>query len=87
MAQLYHEAMGDPPATLSIQDNPRDGLQPPASEPTLPTLGPGSTEVTVATPMEHDSHTDEIVDNKTVRVDKEVQPIETPDNLITCRGC
>ena len=87
MAQLYHEAMGDPPATLSIQDNPRDGLQPPASEPTLPTLGPGSTEVTVATPMEHDSHTDEIVDNKTVRVDKEVQPIETPDDLITCRGC
>ena len=76
----------DPPATLSTKDNPRDGL-PPASEPILPELGPGGTEVTVASSMEHDSNTEEIVDNKTVRIDKEVQPTGTLDDLITCRGC
>ena len=45
MAHLYQEAMDEPPATLSTEDNPRDGLQPSASESTLPELGPGGTEV------------------------------------------
>ena len=79
--------MDEPPTTLSTEDNPRDGLQPSASESILPELGPGGTEVTVATSMEHDSNTKEIVDNKTVRVDKEVRSTETPDDLITCHGC
>ena len=87
MEQLYHEAMDEPIETLNTEDNPRDGLQPSASEPTLPNLGPGGIKVTVATSMEHDSNTEEIVDNKTVRVDKEVQSTETPDDLITCHGC
>ena len=87
MEQLYHEAMDEPPATLNTEDNPRDGLQPSESEPTLPSLGPGGMEVTVTTSMEHDSNTEEIVDNKMVRVDKEVQPTDTLDDLITCRGC
>ena len=87
MAQLYQEAMDEPPETLSTENNPRDGLQPPASKPTLPELEPGGTEVTVETSMEHDSNTEEIVDNKTVRIDKEVQPTDTLDDLFTCRGC
>ena len=85
MEQLYHEAMDEPPATLNTEDNPRDGLQPLESKPTLPSLGPGGMEVMVTTSMEHNS--EEIVDNKTVRVDKEVQPTDTLDDLITCRGC
>ena len=44
-------------------------------------------EVTVATSMEHDSNTKEIVDNKTVRIDEEVQPTGTLDDLFMCRGC
>ena len=72
MEQLYHEAMDEPLEILNKVDNPRDGLQPLASEPTLPNLGPGDVEVTVATSMEHDSNTEEIIDNKTVRVDIEV---------------
>ena len=62
MEQLYHEAMDEPPATLSMEDNPRDGLQPSASKPTLPTLGPGGIEITVMTSMEHDSNAEEIID-------------------------
>ena len=86
MAQLYHEAMDEPPETLSTEDNPRDGLQPSASESILPELGPGGTEVTVATSMEHDSNTEEIVDNKTVRIDEEVQkPWTTSSRVVDAK--
>ena len=60
--QLYHEAMDEPLEPLSTEDNPRDGLQPSASKPTLPTLGPGGIEITVMTSMEHDSNAEEIID-------------------------
>ena len=60
--QLYHEAMDEPLEPLSMEDNPRDGLQPSASKPTLPTLGPGGIEITVMTSMEHGSNAEEIID-------------------------
>ena len=43
--------------------------------------------LTVETSMEHDSNTEESVDNKTVRIDEEVQLTDTLDDLFTCRGC
>ena len=62
-------------------------LQSSLSEPTLPNLGPGDIEVTVVTSMEYDTTAEEIVNNKTVRVDKEGQLSKTPDNHKICRGC
>ena len=85
--QLYHEAMDEPLKALSTEDNSRDGLQPSDSEPVLSTLGPVDIEVTVMTSMEHDTIAEEIVDNKTVQVDGEVQSTETLGNPITCHGC
>ena len=78
MAQLYNEVTNEPPTTTKTKDNPRDGLQTLEPEPTLPNLGPGGMEVTITTSMEHDSNTEEIVDNETVRVDKEVHTPQHP---------
>ena len=88
--QLYHEAMDEPLEvleSLKTEDNPRDGLQPPASEPTLPTLGPGDIKITVVKSMEPGTNAEEIVDNKTVRVKGEGKLPETLDDPITCHGC
>ena len=87
MAQLYQEAMDEPPETLSTENNPRDGLNPLTPEPTLPELGPGDIKIIVEAPKEPNTATEEIINNKTVRVNGEEQPSRTPNDDKVCCGC
>ena len=77
---LYTEAMEEPIESPKIENNPRDGLNPSLSELNLLELGPGDIEITVEAPMEPNTAIEEIIANKTVRVDGTGQPSGTPDD-------
>ena len=67
--------------------DPRDGSYALAPGPALPPLGLDDVEVTVETSIGPDTPAEEIVDNKTVRVDGEDLSPETPGTQIICQGC
>ena len=74
----------DPP---TANRDPRDGSCALAPGPTLPLLGTGNIEVTVETSVGPEVPAEEIVDNKTVRVDSVELSPETPNAQVVCRGC
>ena len=79
----------DPPAT---KHDPRDGSCGSTSEPILPPLGPGDTEVTVNTSVGLETPEEKIVENKTVRVEDPTLSPGTPGlqmmcSIEICRGC
>ena len=67
--------------------DPRVGSCTLTSEPNLPPLGPGGVEVTVETFVGPEVPADEIVENKTVRVDAAESPPEIPGAPIACQWC
>lgn len=85
--KLLAETVEDPINPPEMRNSPRDGLHPSPSEPIFMTFEPGDIEVTVAASIESDMAEEEIVDNKTVRVDGEEQPSGTPGDHKICRGC
>ena len=84
---LYAEAMEDLFESPKTERNPRDGLNPLTPEPTLPELGPGDIKIIVEAPKEPNTATEEIINNKTVRVNGEEQPSRTPNDDKVCCGC
>ena len=79
----------DPPTK---DHDPRDGSCGSTSEPTLPPLGPGDTEVTVNTSVGLEAPVEKIVENKTVRVEDPALSPGTPGlrmmcSIDICRGC
>ena len=84
--KLLAEPMKDPIDPRMTGHDPRDGLYPSTSEPILMTLGPGDIEVTVVASIEPEVPAEEIVDNKTIRVDREEPPPETPGDHKICQG-
>ena len=76
------EQIFDPPTT---DHDPRDGSCGSTSEPTLPPLGPSDTEVTVNTSVGLETPAEEIVENKTVRIEDATLSPGTPGLQIMCR--
>ena len=79
----------DPPTK---DHDPRDGSCGSTSEPTLPPLGPGDTEVTVNNSVGLEAPVEKIVENKTVRVEDPALSPGTPGlqmmcSIEICRGC
>ena len=85
--RLLEEPMEQLVDTPAPNHDPRDGSYALAPGPILPLLGPGDVEVTVETSVGPETPAEEIVDNKTVRVDDEDLPPETPGTQIICQGC
>ena len=85
--RLLEEPMEHPIDPPTTSHDPRDGLCTLASKPTLPLLGPGDVEVTVETSVGPEVPAEEMVENKTVRVDNVELPPEIPGAQIVCRGC
>ena len=83
------EQIFDPPTT---DHDPRDGSCGPTSEPALPPLGPGDTEIAVNTSVGLETPVEEIVENKTVRIEDPTLSPGTPSlrmmcSIDICRGC
>ena len=82
--KLFAETMEDSIDPPETRYDPRYGLYPSTTEPILMALGPGDIEVAVAASIGSEVPAEEIVDNKTVRVDGEEQPSETPGDHKIC---
>ena len=67
--------------------DPRDGSCTLAPGLILPLLGPGDVEVTVETSVGPEVPAEEIVENKTIRVDGVELPPLIPSAQVICRGC
>ena len=85
--RLLEEPMEDPINPPTTGHGPRDELYPSTSEPILMTFGPGDIEVTVAASIGPEVPAEEIVDNKTIRINREEPPPEIPGVGQICQGC
>ena len=85
--KLFAETMEDSIDPPETRYDPRYGLYPSTTEPILMALGPRDIEVAVAASIGSEVPAEEIVDNKTVRVDGEEQPSKTPGDHKICQGC
>ena len=80
--------MKDPIEPPKTENNPRDGLNPSPTKPTFkPELRPGDIEIIVEAPKEPNTAIEEIVDNKTIRVDRVGEPPGPPNDHKVCCGC
>ena len=85
--RLLEEPMEQPIDPPTSNHDPRDGSFASAPGPTLPLLGPGDVEVTVETSVGPEVPSEEVVENKTVRVDNVELPPEVPGPQVVCQGC
>ena len=82
--RLLDETLEDPLDPPATERNPRDGLCPSIPEPVFMPLGDGDIKITVEASIGPEVPVEEIVDNKTVRVDGEKLPPKAPGDLIIC---
>ena len=85
--RLLEEPMEHPSNPLATGGDSRDWSYMLTFEPTLPLLGPVDVEVTVETSVGPEVPIEEIVDNKTIRIDDGEPLPEILGTQIICQGC